>query len=324
MTGARRIRGRRGFTLIEMMATIVIVGMVLGFAVNFYQQLVQQTERALARSRETRQALSVLTRLASDLEAAYLLRKPEETDPLFHPWVFRATSSAGAVGADQVLFVTRNHRARTIDRHESDLAVVAYWLQDGVEGGYELMRWSSTDLQSTLRFERSDAEADAVLLADGIASFGLRFLSSEGEWTEEWDSSQIAESSELPSGIEITLSLLERDAQGFIEEELDEFGNLSADVDRRVYLRRVSIAVPPIDLAALLEQEEDGPGGQSGEDEEEGCWTVAGCAAEFGAQALSTGQFTQEQLDDLVASEGDLCVSDSSIAEAVAALGVCQ
>ena len=250
-------RGRmneRGFSLIELLAVVALIAGLMIFAVNFYLDITRASAAATQHTRESRRAIALLDRIARDLEATVLVSKPEELDPLYHPWVFVAedrVGGAGAEGADHLRFITRSRVLRSSAVHESDFEVVSYALRGADDRGTELLRWSSPRLPEELdrSFPAADGEG-AALFADELASFGVKFLDDEGDWRSEWDSSTLVDSSELPVAAEISVAILPpSDAIG--EEEPD------------VYRRQVLLPVRPLAPEALLaaEEPEDGEGG---------------------------------------------------------------
>ncbi len=297
---------RDGFTLIEVLAVMALTGLVLGLALDYYMDLSYASQRATERTREIRQATAVLDRVARDLESAMLIAKPEELDPLLHPWLFLGESHYSDTGADHVKFVTRNHRARSNQSHESDLAVVSYTVRRNDDDRLELLRTSIPRLPESLdrEFPLYDSDDLTPLLLDGLASFGILFLSEGGDWISEWDSSQLAQSGELPRAVEIQLALApEVDDDGF--DSLDE-------EEPTVYRRRVLLPVRPRQLADLLdptraggtgagqtdEDDEDAENGENGDQVACGL-TVISCLegarylAEFPNAAVETGSFIQ-------------------------------
>ena len=219
--GGRGRRRRRGsavtrrhaaFTLIEMMAVMLLLGILVSSVVNFYIQLSRESNAAAAATRGSRRAVAALDRIARELESAILVIRPEGEDPLSHPWLFWAEREGRGDGADTLRFTTRGRRPRASAAYESDLAVVGYALRespDGPESGSELMRWTSPRLPDGLeRNVPRDEQDGAQVLVEGVTEFGLRFLSEGGEWKEEWDSSTV-DSNLLPLAAEIRLALAE-------------------------------------------------------------------------------------------------------------------
>ena len=231
-----------------------------------------------------------------------LVKKPDAVDPLDHPWVFLAEASRGG-GADRVKLQSRAgpHPAR--GEASSGLAVVAYWLSPDDSGdSQDLLRWSSPVLPQQLdrEFPRRDAEGVQVL-AERVDDFAMRFLDDEGNWVEEWDSSTLARSSQLPIGAELRVTLLPEDAEVAAPGELE---------------RRVWIPVRPLDLVAALQT--DAGEGEEGEDDEEdaaddaGCTTVAQCRAQNPAlfEGFLGSLPDPAQLEAILDSLADQCFSD--------------
>jgi len=285
-----------GFTLIEVLAVVLMTALLLGVALDFYIDLSNQSVRASEHTREVRRAASILDRVASDFEHALLVRKPEETDPLDHPWVFVAEPRYAEQGADRVKFVMRQ-LPRYTDGSAADLTMVAYQLRPSDTGdGYELRRWTSPGLPEALDREFPlEGDPDSLLLADGIARFALRFLDENGEWRTSWDSSQLVESSELPLAVEIEVALVGSDAAASRELAFGETGTT-------LYARQVSLPVRPLDLAVLLDPETyegDAAEAETGED-----MTLAECVdfSKLGA-AGGAGGVDPSQLAGLSGSD---------------------
>jgi hypothetical protein len=257
---AQRAPADSGFTLIELLAVVGFTAVLLLFAVNFYIEISRASEAATNRTRDSRRAIGLLDRIARDLEAVVLLRKPDEVDPLYHPWVFLAEDHGGDEGAERLRFSTRSRVLRSTADHESDLEVVSYALREAEDGGFELLRWSSPRLPEELDRTFPESEADgAVLFAEGLASFGVLFMDEENQWTSEWDSSTLVDSSELPLAAEISVAILPE-------------GDPLEGEEPEVYQRRVLIPVRPLDLQTLPGAEEPESGCQEG-------MTVGACIA---------------------------------------------
>lgn len=281
---------RTGFTLIEMLAVVGFTAVLMLFAADFYLEITRASETATERTRASRRAAAVLDRIARDLEATVLVKKPAEVDPLFHPWVFLAEDRDGAEGAEHLKFTTRSRIPRSTALHESDHEVVAYVLREGDAGRLELLRWSSPRLPEELdrSFPASEVEG-ALLFADDLVSFGVRFLDESSEWKSEWDSSTLIDSSELPLAAEISVAVLPESDP--IEGEEPE-----------VHARRVLLPVRPLDLQALLD---------AGEREEQaGCTTgptVRECVE--GNEAFEILFEAQPELRAVLEEFGDECFS---------------
>ena len=245
MTGAPRNGHGAGFTLIEVLAATLLTSIVVGVAVSLYIDLSNAATAATARTREARNAAVILDRVARDLEGAFLLDKPTDVDPLEHPWFFLAESSGLPEGADRMKFVTRNHRSLSADGHTSEVGVVSYALysDDETPDDFSLVRANASHLPEGLdRTIPLNEDDGAILVADGIEAFGVRFLNANGMWMDEWDSSQIEESSSLPEAAEIRIALLNASAL------------TDPDAEPEIFSRRVILPIRPVSIDLAVEQ----------------------------------------------------------------------
>jgi len=270
-----RARRPTGFTLLEMMAVVAMIGVVFFVALRFYTDLANATTRASDNTRGIRRASAILDRIARDLEGTYLLVKPPEVDPVAFPWIFFGQMGLGADAANQLKFITRNHDPTRTDSAESNLATVAYFTESADDGSISLYRWSWPRMPEGLdkSFPRSD-DAGSHLLAEGLRSFGFTFLGQDEELVPEWDSSTLLESSTLPLAVDIQLSLMP-----------------DADEDSEpppIYRQRVLLPVRPVDLAAL--EDPDHPLTGKDEGEEEGEDKSGGSGSEKGSERDGKGR----------------------------------
>jgi type II secretion system (T2SS) protein J len=249
---ARR-RGGLGFTLFEVLGVVLVTALLLGATISFYLNLTRQATRASENTREVRRAATLVDRIAADLEHTLLVQKPAEEDPLLRPWLFvaeaRYPQEGPQRGSDQLKFI-RREIPRSSEGPASDLAMVAYTLQRSEDGeNFELRRWSTSELPETLDREFPPADDPASLLvADDLRYFALRFLDDSGQWRDRWDSTQIAESSELPAAVEIEVALA---PSGPVDPSPD-----AVEPEPLHYAREVELPLRPIDLETLFNPNE--------------------------------------------------------------------
>jgi prepilin-type N-terminal cleavage/methylation domain-containing protein len=266
--------GARGFTLIEVLAVVLLTSLVIGVALNHYVNLSRATTRASHHSEGARRAVALLDRVAHDYESALLVAKPADVDPLDHPWIFFGEQRYSASGADQLKFITLAHRSRSSVAHESDLETVVYCLRQAEDGeSYRLLRWSSPRLPepgSDLERMPCDESDGARLLADGLADFGVTFLGGAGDDTSSWDSSQLADSSALPEAVEIQVAFVDDlPAANALEDE------------PQLYHRSVPIRVQVLDMEELQDPTalvNGGTGEAADDDDDSGACGQSPCA----------------------------------------------
>jgi type II secretory pathway component PulJ len=270
---------RAGFTLFEVVGVVLVTGFVISAATDYYIDLSRASSRAADNTRDIRHATAVLDRVARDFEGTLLVVKPEETDPLAHPWLFIAEAHDGESGADHIKFITRNFQPRRSEEHESDLAVVAYTVRaNETDGTLDLFRWTHPRLPEGLdrSFPSEDDEAN-VLLAEGLADFGVRFTTEDGEVQDTWDSTTLVQSSSLPVSVEITVGIADPNASG-------------GDSDSIVrYSRRVVLPMRPLDLEALFNPERPGGADEGAKDKDEEDNGGSGGGGDEHASGLTVG-----------------------------------
>ncbi len=255
--------GRAAFTLLEVLAVVLLTALVIGVALNFTVDLSRASTRAADGTRELRRAVSVLDHVARDLERTVLIRKTDDEDPLDHPWIFLAETRGSGSGADHLKFVTRGHRPRSTASRESDLEVVAYALRRAPDETLELVRWSSPQLPESLDREiPDDEERGAMLLASDLAGFGVTFVDELGERVTSWDSSTLLQSGQLPSAAQIEVSLADPE---------------DPEAEPRSFRRTVLLPLRPFDLQELLDPRAAASGGspEGEEDADEDAESVA-------------------------------------------------
>ena len=249
------MRRRAAFTLLEVLAVVLLTSVVIGTVMNAYIGLSRGSERAVEGTRNVRRSAALLDRVARDLEAAILVEKPPELDPLYHPWRFTGESRRDTDGADHLKFVTRGRRPRAA-AHESDLEVVAYSLRRSEDDEtYELLRWSSPRLEDAQDDVIPAYEEDgAMILADDLVEFGVTFFDDLGGRATSWDSTQIEETSALPRAVQIQVAFADGRRTG-------------PEDDAIPYQRTVVLPVRPLDLEELFDPTSLVSGGAGNEDE---------------------------------------------------------
>jgi len=295
-------RPARAFTLLEVMAVVLILGGLFVVMANVFSGIADVTTTA-DHSVVTRRGLLLLDRVADDLAGATLIEKPEEVDPLEHPWLFLAESRGGRDGANRLKFDSRS--AHPAGEHASDLGVVAYWTELGDGDDLQLVRWTSPALPEGLdrEFPRRGDDA-AQVLARGVTRFAVSFVDEEGELALSWDSSTLERSSQLPIAAEITLALADP----------------SAAEGEREFSRRVVLPIRPIDLAKALSGESADEGDDEDDEDDEDCVTIAQCRAD---NAPAFAAWIAQQPDP-AAAQAMLDANSNACAEDVDGLEFCE
>ena len=254
--GSQATRNPRqpGFTLIEVLAAVFLTSMVITFAVSFYIDLANLSQRAIARTRENIQAANTLDRIGRDLANTAFWVKAEEADPLTHPWSFQAESRFSFDGSDVIRFNTRSKSPGEGTFHDSDLLQVVYQVASEEDGSLTLFRWSSPGLP--VAYEDGYPSVDderSFVVSEGLGSLSLRFLGSEGEWLPAWDSSQLEESGTIPVAVEIDISI-------WNEQDSEDWN----EYDQKHFTKQVVLHQRPVDLSEMIRKRDEANADQAG------------------------------------------------------------
>ena len=228
-----------GFTLIEMLAVILLTSIVMAAALTHYVNLSNVSQRATEQTAKVRRATAILDRVGRDVEGAMLHARPPGDEALGHPWIFFGEAEHSEAGADRLRFMTRGRKPRAGGGPQSDFEVVAYSLRRAgdEEEAFELMRWSSPTLPDGPERETpSDESEGAQLMADGLADFAVNFLDQFGESADSWDSSLLEDANNLPAAVDIEVAFYDPDDP---EDEPQRFR------------RRIVLPVEPLDIEEL-------------------------------------------------------------------------
>jgi type II secretory pathway component PulJ len=291
-----------GFTLLEMLSAVFLATVVLVLVSSIFGENARQRSVASERLRVETTASTALDRIADDLEASILLKRPAERDPRTHAWRFIA-EDPGDLGARTVRFQTQNVSRSNLAEHSTTWVEVVYFLADeeiddpSADPHFTLWRWQSNRIpgDSDRRWPEP-GEPGTARVAEGLADFGVRLIDAEGALLDEWDSTFAAEDAALPAGAEIALVLFRAARPG--EGEPGQI-----EVPGRIHGRTVTLAMPtPIDVAALIELSE-------GTSDPE-CGTIADCADfddEWFVELREKDCDGDVELCDLLNASGDTC-----------------
>ena len=159
-----------GFTLIELMVAMAIFGILSALAYGVLNQTILNSE-ILSSRMERLEAIQKTVRTISD-DFIQLAPRPVRQD-IGEGFSASLTTDIQSVYAVEL---TRGGWSNLIVLPRGTLQRAAYRLEEN-----ELVRYHWNVLDRTL-----NNEPVAVVLLDGVESLVLRFLQSNGEWTELW------------------------------------------------------------------------------------------------------------------------------------------
>jgi len=261
--------GRGGFTLIEVMVALVITALVLGMVYSSFRAVMDTRERVSASTNSNMTARLVLSRLAREIQSAYIVQRPENAPPESRYTLLEGSDeNIEGHSAARISFTTFAHTKRGEDADESDQALISYECamlptDDGEHQQLALIRreWRRVAPPG----ETQSYEPVAVPLAEGIEGFQLRFLDPErNEWIDAWNSRDIRTLDALPGAVEITLSL--DDGQGNVRDYMTVATPMIAPILRQAAAQEGETVVDEDEPTPEGESEETGQpnGGRTG------------------------------------------------------------
>ena len=183
-----------GFTLIELMVAMAIFGILSALAYGVLNQTILNSE-ILSSRMERLEAIQKTVRTISD-DFIQLAPRPVRQD-IGEGFSASLTTDIQSVYAVEL---TRGGWSNLIVLPRGTLQRAAYRLEEN-----ELVRYHWNVLDRTLSNEPVE-----VVLLDGVESLVLRFLQSNGEWTELWppaDTSGPTGFKQRPRAVEMVLTL---------------------------------------------------------------------------------------------------------------------
>lgn len=178
MRAALRTRGRRGFTMIEILVAVGLLAVMTAIIYSAYRITVRaQTETSKLQERY-HTARVVMMRMTRELSMAFLSKHVNPDEP--------RSKTLFEGGRDKVQFTYLGHQRRVKDAKESDQGVVEYFLRS----------CKDSDLPGKCLYRREKAIVDAdpekegsvELMAEGVKSLKLEYWDRENEdWKSEWE-----------------------------------------------------------------------------------------------------------------------------------------
>jgi prepilin-type N-terminal cleavage/methylation domain-containing protein len=205
-------RAQDGFTLLEILVSVVIMAMVLTFAFEAYQGIEHSYQRVGQSPSRDRAARVVMDRIERELVGSILVQREDGSDPLLQPYFFfGATKEYAEAEGDSLRFVTRTP-IRAPGDPPLAFEVITYGTVPSQAGpGLALLR-QAEPLTNQLVRDVTWQSPDVV--ADNVALFLLRYEGDNQQPTEGWDSTGAAQLDQLPISIVMTVSLWEHDESG--------------------------------------------------------------------------------------------------------------
>ncbi len=217
-----RVQPRAGFTLLEVMMALVITGLVLTMVYSSFSAVMETRERVTAATDTNMTARLVLSRMAREIESAFIVQRAQDSPPESRYTHFEGgQDEIDGLAADRISFTTFAHTKRGVDADESDQGIISYegGLFPSDDGGEDTLALIRREWRRVAPAGETQTYKPVPLpIAEGIEGFRLRFLEEGGDWVTEWNSTDLRTLDTLPAAVEITLSLA--DGLGGVKEYL--------------------------------------------------------------------------------------------------------
>ena len=197
------------------------MSMLITTAVQAFRSITQAEKRAHAGVGRARSAQVLLDRMERELVGTVLLPQVEQEEPAPQPYVFMASDrTTQNSDADAVRFVTLTATRAPDSAPASGPRVVTYAvreaasdLRDELHEGSRLELVRQEDPLSNVP-EREISMRDGQVVAEDVASFGLRYQSDSEAWLDVWDSTDASSQDEVPLSVEVAVRLWEHNPDG--------------------------------------------------------------------------------------------------------------
>lgn len=208
---ARR-RAESGFTLLEVLAAVVIMSLILTFAFQAYQGISNAYTRVSQGASRDRAADIVLDRLERELVGAVLVQREEGADPLLHPYFFFAAPRMYSdTEGDELRFVTQTP-LRSPGGSTTGPALVTYGTAPSQSGpGLALVRQQE---KLPAELAKDVVWTEPQIMVDNVAEFIVRYTGEDGQPAENWDSTGVEKLDQLPLSLVLAISLYEEGPDG--------------------------------------------------------------------------------------------------------------
>ena len=202
MSPRNRRSGARGFTLLEMLVALSLLGMLVAASVTVFRGIAQSWQRGETRSLRYQNARAIFDIVSRELSSTL---PPDRHAPFLGLGPSDPPLKTGATGPS-LFFVTLVPAAA-----DADIVEIGYWLR---AQDHMLMR--HLDAHPDFNFQTADTDEP---LGTEVASWSLSYFDGTA-WQDHWDSRDGApEAGRLPRAIRIGVSV--QDPGGREQEHFD-------------------------------------------------------------------------------------------------------
>ena len=197
---------KKGFTLLEVLVALFILTLVISLVYGSFQGVFSNADHIQAVGDLYEMGTNCLNRITADLESIHVLTHPRYKPPDIddEPDIFRIVGTLDSMDGttfSQLRFTTMAHLQLNQSPY-SGIAQVVYYIQEDETRGNVLRR-------SDHLFPYPDVEprGDDPVLCENVKTFELKYVSSDGEEKEEWNSDSDDVKYSTPVSISIRLAV---------------------------------------------------------------------------------------------------------------------
>ena len=197
---ARRRHSERGFTLMEALVAITILGLIGGLTFGTFGRVMDARERATAITGRYHQMRQAMGRMTREIGMAFLSQARDCSD-IRSQTIFRGQRSNYGMRLD---FTSFSHFKMQVDAKESDQNELSYFISPDPEVASQknLMRREPAPID-----DRPAEGGHAQILAEDVEDLSFRFYDSKTDrWEDDWDQTSLGTRARLPKYVEISLT----------------------------------------------------------------------------------------------------------------------
>lgn len=211
------MRSEKGFTLIEVMASMAIFSVIILVVMGFWQQVSKMKRRGEEQAEQVHMVRTAMDRMMHDFASAYLSKnQPYGTEKTPRTY-FEAIPKRD--GVDEVRFTFLNHFSHAPENKEGDASEVTYYGESSLNtpGKFRLMRKENRRIQMRDFTEKNPMQAEeAVVLCENVVRLEIRYFLfdlTHKEWIDSWSTTKLSAptSDLLPLRVRITLTISEQE-----------------------------------------------------------------------------------------------------------------
>ncbi len=197
---------KNGFTLLEILVTLAILSVVFSLLYMTFNQSMLVMAGAGDRAEVIQEGRLILERMATELKGSFIT--PAGNRPsVFSYGLIGQSSKEGEYFRDQLDFTSLVPPFAESQGGTGEILEIGYFLEREPGGkGMTLFRRQDEPLDTDLR-----RGGRTLSIRDGVRSLSFTYFDREGQTQKEWNSLEGVRRNQLPSRVEILLTL--EDAQ---------------------------------------------------------------------------------------------------------------